>query len=30
MFTEAAWLSAGEREWIMGRGLCAWLDWPLP
>jgi predicted TIM-barrel fold metal-dependent hydrolase len=21
------WLSAGDREWIMGRGVCQWLGW---
>ncbi len=28
--TEIAWLSAEDKAWIMGRGLCEWLDWPLP
>ncbi len=29
MFTEEIeWLSAADKEWIMGRGLCEWLDWP--
>jgi hypothetical protein len=23
-------LSSAELEWIMGRGLAAWLNWPLP
>lgn len=28
MFTEEMpWLSAADLEWIMGRGLCEWLDW---
>lgn len=28
MFTEEMpWLSGDELEWIMGRGLCAWLGW---
>jgi L-fuconolactonase len=28
MFTEhIPWLSADDREWIMGRGLCEWLGW---
>lgn len=28
MFTDAMpWLSPGDLEWIMGRGLCEWLDW---
>ncbi|MDH3288230.1 MAG: amidohydrolase [Betaproteobacteria bacterium] len=31
MFTEAIpWLTAADQEWIMGRGLCEWLEWPLP
>jgi predicted TIM-barrel fold metal-dependent hydrolase len=31
MFTEEIlWLSATDKEWIMGRGLCEWLGWPLP
>jgi predicted TIM-barrel fold metal-dependent hydrolase len=31
MFTEEMpWLSAEDKEWIMGRGLCAWLGWDLP
>ena len=27
MWDEMPWLSAGDREWIMGRGLREWLDW---
>ena len=28
MFTqEMNWLSSGDLEWIMGRGLCAWIGW---
>jgi predicted TIM-barrel fold metal-dependent hydrolase len=27
---EIHWLSGADKEWIMGRGLCAWLGWPLP
>jgi hypothetical protein len=28
MFTEEIpWLSAEDKEWIMGRGICEWLDW---
>jgi L-fuconolactonase len=28
MFTEEMpWLSASDLEWIMGRGLCEWIDW---
>ena len=31
MFTEEMpWLSAADLAWIMGRGLCEWLDWKLP
>jgi predicted TIM-barrel fold metal-dependent hydrolase len=30
MFTEEMpWLSAGDREWIMGRGVCEWLGWKI-
>jgi len=24
------WLKGGDLEWVMGRGVCAWLDWPVP
>ncbi len=31
MFTEEIpWFSSADKEWIMGRGLCEWLDWKLP
>jgi hypothetical protein len=31
MFTEELpWLSARDKELIMGRAVCAWLDWDLP
>ena len=31
MFTEELpWLSAGDKEWIMGRGVCQWLGWRMP
>src|SRR5262249_35713626 len=31
MFTEEIpWLSASDKEWIMGRGLCEWIGWKLP
>ncbi len=31
LFTEELpWLSEQDKEWIMGRGLCEWLGWPLP
>ena len=30
MFTEEIpWLTADDKEWIMGRGLCEWLGWKL-
>jgi predicted TIM-barrel fold metal-dependent hydrolase len=30
MFTEALpFLSAADQEWVMGKAICAWLDWPL-
>jgi predicted TIM-barrel fold metal-dependent hydrolase len=31
LFTEELpWLSAADKEWIMGRAICEWLGWPLP
>src|SRR5262249_40283333 len=31
MFTEEIpWLSDSDKEWIMGRGVCEWIGWPLP
>lgn len=31
LFTEELpWLTAEDKEWIMGRGVCEWLGWPLP
>ena len=31
LFTEELpWLSSEDKEWMMGRGLCEWLGWPLP
>ncbi len=31
MFTEEIpWLTAEDKEWIMGRGLCEWIGWKLP
>jgi predicted TIM-barrel fold metal-dependent hydrolase len=27
---EIPWLSTDDKEWIMGRGLCEWIGWPLP
>ncbi len=30
LFTEElAWLKGGDLEWVMGRGVCEWLGWPL-
>lgn len=26
---EIAWLTQDDKEWIMGRGLCEWLNWPV-
>jgi predicted TIM-barrel fold metal-dependent hydrolase len=31
LFTEELpWLTTEDKAWIMGRGLCEWLAWPLP
>jgi predicted TIM-barrel fold metal-dependent hydrolase len=31
LFTEhLPWLSGEDLEWVMGRGVCEWLGWPLP
>jgi L-fuconolactonase len=31
LFTrEQPWLKGEDREWVMGRGVCEWLGWPLP
>ncbi|MBI4189384.1 MAG: amidohydrolase [Betaproteobacteria bacterium] len=31
MFTEnIPWFTAHDKEWIMGRGVCEWLEWELP
>ncbi len=31
LFTEELpWLTPDDKEWIMGRGICEWLGWPLP
>lgn len=30
MSEEIPWLSAEDKEWILGRGVCEWLGWPLP
>ena len=27
---EIDWLSAEDKEWIMGRGVCEWVGWPIP
>jgi hypothetical protein len=30
MFTdEIPWLSESDKEWIMGRGVCEWIGWPI-
>lgn len=30
MYTEEMpWLTAEDKEWIMGRGICRWLNWPM-
>jgi L-fuconolactonase len=31
LFTEELpWLTDEDKRWIMGRGLCEWIDWPVP
>jgi L-fuconolactonase len=31
LFTEELpWLTPADQEWVMGRALCEWLNWPLP
>lgn len=30
MSEEIPWLTAQDKEWILGRGVCGWLGWPLP
>ncbi|MBI3043857.1 MAG: amidohydrolase [Betaproteobacteria bacterium] len=30
MSEEIPWLTAGDKEWILGRGVCEWLGWKLP
>ena len=31
LFTEELpWLAGADLEWVMGRGVCEWLGWPLP
>ena len=31
LFTEhLPWLTGEDREWVMGRGVCEWLGWPVP
>jgi hypothetical protein len=27
---ELPWLKGADLEWVMGRGICEWLGWPLP
>ena len=29
MSEEIPWLSASDKEWIMGRGVCEWLGWKI-
>jgi len=30
LFTEELpWLEGADLEWVMGRGVCKWLGWPL-
>ena len=30
LFTqELPWLTESDKEWVMGRGICEWLNWPL-
>jgi predicted TIM-barrel fold metal-dependent hydrolase len=28
--TELPWLAGADLDWVMGRGVCEWLGWPLP
>ena len=31
LFTEELpWLQGDDLDWVMGRGVCDWLGWPLP
>jgi hypothetical protein len=31
LFTEQLdWLSAEDKDWIMGRALCQWIGWKVP
>ncbi|MFO0441078.1 MAG: amidohydrolase family protein [Betaproteobacteria bacterium] len=30
MWQQADWLSASDKEWVLGRGLCEWLGWRMP
>jgi hypothetical protein len=30
MSEEIPWLTADDKEWILGRGVCEWLGWELP
>jgi L-fuconolactonase len=30
MSEEIPWLTTEDKEWILGRGVCEWLGWPLP
>jgi hypothetical protein len=29
MSEEIPWLSADDKEWILGRGVCEWLGWKI-
>jgi L-fuconolactonase len=30
MWMAADWLSETDKEWVLGRGVCEWLGWPMP
>ncbi len=30
MWQQADWLSASDKEWVLGRGICEWLGWKIP
>ncbi len=30
MWMTADWLSETDKEWVLGRGVCEWLGWPMP
>jgi len=29
MSEEIPWLTASDKEWILGRGVCEWLGWKI-